>query len=376
MPRLLTIGHSYVVALNRRLAHEMAIAGAGTWEVTAAAPAALSGDLRRITLERFEGEACRVVPCAMGAQRSPHFRVYRGIAGLLREGWDVIHCWEEPYVAAGWQVARGAPPGTRVVFATFQNIAKRYPPPLNWMERSAMRRADGWIAFGRTVHDTLAPLPLYRSRVSRVITPGVDLHRFAPDLAARREVRQRFGWGTDGPVVGFVGRFVAPKGLAVLCDALRAVDAPWKALFVGDGPERPRLDALAAAYPGRVAVAADVAHDGVADYLNAMDLLCAPSQTTAGWREQFGRMLVEAMACGVPVVASDSGEIPHVIEGSGVVVPERDVAAWAREIATLLAAPERRRALAAAGIERARQRFAWPVIARQHLAFFDEVRRR
>ena len=60
-----------------------------------------------------------------------------------------------------------------------------------------------------------------------------------------------------------------------------------------------------------------VAHDDVPEYLNAMDLLCAPSQTTARWREQFGRMLIEAMACGVPVVASRSGEIPYVVGDAG-----------------------------------------------------------
>ena len=57
MKRLLTIGHSYVVAQNRRLAHEMALAGEGEWEVTAAAPEALDGDLRRITLEPIAGPA-------------------------------------------------------------------------------------------------------------------------------------------------------------------------------------------------------------------------------------------------------------------------------------------------------------------------------
>ena len=71
----------------------------------------------------------------------------------------------------------------------------------------------------------------------------------------------------------------------------------------------------------------DVGHDDVPEHLNAMDVMCAPSQTTARWREQFGRMLIEAMACGVPVLASRSGEIPHVVGDAGLLVDERDVAA-------------------------------------------------
>ena len=67
-----------------------------------------------------------------------------------------------------------------------------------------------------------------------------------------------------------------------------------------------------------------------------MDLLVAPSQTTPWWKEQFGRMLIEAMACGVPVIGSDSGEIPYVIGDAGMVVSDVDVAGWARAIATLV----------------------------------------
>jgi glycosyltransferase involved in cell wall biosynthesis len=60
-----------------------------------------------------------------------------------------------------------------------------------------------------------------------------------------------------------------------------------------------------------------VAHDEVPAYLNAMDLLCAPSLTTPSWREQLGRMVVEALACGVPVISSDSGELPFVVADAG-----------------------------------------------------------
>jgi glycosyltransferase involved in cell wall biosynthesis len=104
-----------------------------------------------------------------------------------------------------------------------------------------------------------------------------------------------------------------------------------------------------------------------------MTLLCAPSQTTPGWREQFGRMLIEAMACGVPVVASDSGEMPCVVGDAGAVVKEDDVAAWTRTIDRLLGDDAILRDYVGRGLERAHTRFAWPVVARAHLAFFDQV---
>lgn len=373
MKRLLTIGHSYVVAQNRRLAHEMAVAGRGAWEVTAAAPEALAGDLRPIALEPIEGEACRVVALPVRLGRLPHLRAFGQLGPLLRERWDVIHCWEEPYVRAGWQVAKGAPRNARFVFATFQNLSKAYPPPFSWMERSVVRRANGWIAFGHTVRDAVIGRPGYEQLPSRVITPGVDVNRFSRDAVARCRVRERYGWDESVPVAGFVGRFVREKGLRVLTAALSATAEPWRVIFVGGGPELRMLQAFARKHPGRVAIATDVAHDAVPEYLNAMDVLCAPSETTPAWREQFGRMLIEAMACGVAVAASDSGEIPHVVKYAGVLLPEGDVAAWTDGLSRLLSSKAMRADLAYKGRERVHLEFAWPRIAGRHLEFFEEL---
>jgi glycosyltransferase involved in cell wall biosynthesis len=123
----------------------------------------------------------------------------------------------------------------------------------------------------------------------------------------------------------------------------------------------------------RVRVVTAVTHDEVPAYLNAMDVLCAPSQTTAKWREQLGRMLIEAFACGVPVAASDSGEIPYVVSDAGVIVNEKDGAAWREALASLLHDRARLAELSLRGLERARTVYAWPVIARQHLEFFNEL---
>ena len=116
-----------------------------------------------------------------------------------------------------------------------------------------------------------------------------------------------------------------------------------------------------------------MAHAEVPAHLNAMDVLCAPSQTTPRWREQFGRMLIEAMACGVPVLASLSGEIPYVVADAGVLLPEDDVAAWTAALTRVLTDAGLRRTLADQGLARARTEYAWPVVARRHLAFFDEL---
>jgi len=373
--RLLTIGHSYVVAANRRLAHEMALAGAGRWEVTCAAPLRYPGDLRPVELEPIPGEACRLVPLPVRGARIPQLMHYgRGLRALLREPWDAIHCWQEPFVLAAAQVALGARRDAALAVATFQNLPKRYPPPFAGMERAVLRRADGWIAFGRTVEATLATRPGYRDRPHAVIPPGVDVARFRPDPIARREIHRQLGWADDGtPVVGFLGRFVEAKGVGVLIDALGGVHAPWRALFVGGGPLEAALRETAAARSGQVRVVTGVPHERVPAYVSAMDVLAAPSLTGPRWREQFGRMLTEAMACGVAVVGSDSGEIPHVLDAAGLVVPEGDADALAAALGTLLTDPALRARLAAAGHARAATEFALPRVAARHLDFLERL---
>lgn len=370
--RLLTIAHSYAVALNRRLAHE--VAAAGGWEVTAVAPARFRGDFGWHATEARPGEACRVVPVPVHCSSRIHVMRYgRQLAELLREQWDLVHAWEEPYVASAAQIARAVPRGVPLVFATFQNIAKRYPPPFNWIERSALKRADGMIAFGHTAADVLRARG-FDERPVRVIPPGVDVTHFSPDRELGAAVRAELGWSDQAcSVVGFVGRLVPEKGIATLMRALDRLDQPWRALLVGSGPLEPDVRAWSLRYGDRVSIQTAVAHEDVRRFLNAMDLVSVPSRTTPRWREQFGRVLIEAFACGVPVVASTSGEMPFVVADAGMLVAEDDVDGWANAIGGLAANPSRRAALSRAGRRRAESVYAWPVVARRHVDLFEEL---
>ena len=369
--RLLTIGHSYTVAVNRRLAQELALRG--DWEITVAAPQRFRGDFRSYELRSEPGEAYALEAVTAHVTQPVHLMVYgRRLRELLRRPWDLVHCWEEPYVAAAAQVAAWTPVSVPLVFATFQNIAKRYPPPFRWIERRTLARADGMIAFGRTTRDVLVTRQPPPARV-RIIPPGVDTWKFAVDGAARAQVRQSLGWTDEVPIVGFLGRFVPEKGIRSLTHVLDALSCEWRALFVGSGPGESELRAWAGRYHGRVAIVTDVRHDDVPRWLNAMDVLCAPSLTTLSWREQFGRMLIEAFACGVPVVASSCGEIPHVVGDAGIVLPEGTVEVWCRALTDLLRDGDERRRLAARGRDRAVSVYDWASVAAQHASFFDEI---
>jgi glycosyltransferase involved in cell wall biosynthesis len=98
----------------------------------------------------------------------------------------------------------------------------------------------------------------------------------------------------------------------------------------------------------------------------------APSQTMSNWKEQFGRMLIEAFACAVPVIASDSGEIPAVVGNAGFIVPEKNVAEWTRTIQKLLDDPALRTQTGLAGQARVAQ-FSVKHVAGQFRDFYEEL---
>lgn len=372
--KLLTIGHSYIVPLNRRLANEMARISGSDWDITIVSPLALKGDLRPLQLRQDQDDRCVLEGVSMRWQQPTHLMMYHDrLREILQQKWDLVHCWQEPYVVSGGQVARWTQPKTPLVYFTCQNNPKSYPPPFNWIETYSMQRATAWIYAGQTVANTLKQRRHY-DLPTRHIPHGVDVELFAPDLAARQKVRQQLEWDTgDVPVIGFLGRFVPEKGLELMMRSLDQISQPWRALFVGTGGMEADLRSWGARYGDRVRVCTTVRHDQVPHYLNAMDLLCAPSQTTKSWREQFGRMLIEAFATGIPVIGSDSGEIPYVIGDAGIVVKEKDQTAWVQAISMLLNDPDQRNAFSKKGLDRAHSTYSWSVVARQHLEFFDSI---
>jgi glycosyltransferase involved in cell wall biosynthesis len=371
--RLLSIGHSYVVSLNRRLVNEMARLGKDEWKVTAIAPKIMHGDLRSTKLEREVHDICHLEDVSAYFSRYIHVMTYGyKLKQILDADWNIVHCWEEPYIMAGWQVAAWVKARTPLVYRTAQSYAKQYPLPFNLMENYAMSRASGWICSGQTVETALKNRHGY-NLPRRIIPLGVDINHFYPCADSKQKIRQLLGWQQEIPVVGYLGRLVEEKGLKFLMSVLDGSIVPWQALFVGTGKMELELRTWAKQYGDRVRICTNVTHNQVPQYLNAMDILCAPSQTATNWREQFGRMIVEAFACGIPVIASDSGEIPYVVQDTGIIIGEQDLQGWIDALANLLENSSLRRELSLSGLERSRVDFSWAIVALKHLEFFEEL---
>lgn len=276
-----------------------------------------------------------------------HLHLYPGLGRQVRRlRPDVLHVDEEPYSLVTFQAMRlGRAIGARTLFFTWQNILRRYPPPFRWTEAYVLQHTHHAIA-GNHEAVQVCRAKGYAGPISVIPQFGVDPDNYRAQGQVQRP--------TDRFTVGFVGRLVPQKGPHLLLEALAGLDGEWEARFLGAGPMRPRLEAMA----GRLGLSGRVTFDGhfpsaqVPAYLRRLDVLVLPSVSTPSWKEQFGRALIEAMACGVPVIGSTCGELPNVIGEAGLVFPEGDVPALRAAIARLRDDPELRARLSRAGRER------------------------
>ncbi len=374
--RLLTIGHSYVLAVNRATIRE--VARDTSFDVTVGAPSFFHGDLRPVVCEpEPPGSPLHIAPIPARWTSRIHLFRYSGRALrelILKQPFDAIHAWEEPYIVAGYQIAALAKKsGARFCFRTAQSLNKHYPPPFNFFEKGSLRAAHRWIAGGQSVYNNLVARG-YPAERGRVITLAVDTSMFQPaEEPARAQVLASLG--LKAPVIGFVGRLVPAKGLRILMRALEGLDpkVSWSLLLLGSGEMQTEIEQWAAQRGWQDRVRIHLAkHHEVPSYLSAMDMMVAPSLTMPNWKEQFGRMLIEAFACAVPVIASDSGEIPHVVGDAGIIVSEQDVAGWTASIDKLLRDAELRERIGRSGRARV-GRFSVAEVAVQFREFYREL---
>ena len=297
-----------------------------------------------------------------------HLHYYPTLGKIMRAVRpDVVHIDEEPYNLATFLALRSARSvGARALFFTWQNLDRRYPPPFAWTERYVLDRSRYAIA-GNSEAVGVLHRKGYRGPARVIPQFGVDPEHFSPCDGARDPARPF--------TIGFVGRFEEEKGLFVLLDALAELPGDWRLRLVGDGPLRDGLQAYAErlGIGARVSIAPWVPSLEVPNVLRGFDVLAVPSLTRSSWKEQFGRVLIEAMACRVPVVGSDSGEIPNVIGDAGLVAPEADAAALRGALARLMADAELRASLSERGRRRVLARYTQQHVAEQTAAVYREM---
>ena len=297
---------------------------------------------------------------------------YPGLAKLVRDFKpDVIDLWEEPFglvSAQACRVRRRWAPHALLLTETEQNINKHLPLPFEKFRSYTLSQADWAIGRSNEAVEVLRQKG-YRGP-STVVPNAVDADRFRP--MDRDACRRSLGLGSNF-IVGFVGRLVEEKGLGDLLAALRLCPPDVSLLIAGEGPLQSTLEAAAAVPGGRIRLLGQLDPSTLPAMMNAVDVLAVPSRSLPRWKEQFGRVIIEAHACGVPVIGSTSGAIPNVVRDGGLVVPEHSPAGLADAIQRLHGDPALARRMGEAGRSQALACCTWQRVAEQMRDVYQQM---
>jgi len=329
MIRVLMLSKACIVGIYQRKLELIAQHGV---ELLVLVPPSWKDERGETRLERVYTEGYRLVTTPIRFNGYYHWHHYPEIGQHIRAFRPrIVHIDEEPYNLATWQAlyhARRA--GARTLFFSWQNLNRRYPPPFSWTERHVLRTVD------HAIMGTESAAQVWREKGysgSLTVIPqfGTDPDLFQPEA----------GESDDRPfTVGYFGRLVEEKGILTLIDALQKLPGKnWHLRIMGGGPLRATIERRINIYglADRVTLHDPVPSTAMPAQYHQIDALVLPSLTRPNWMEQFGRVLVEAMASGVPVIGSNSGAIPGVIGDAGLLFPEGEADALATHLRDLQA---------------------------------------
>ena len=358
------VSKALVVAAYQRKAEEIARLGV---DLTVLVPPVWADSRGRQEARPLytEGYNYRIIPIRLGGHYHLHY--YPTLAAeLSRLGPHVLHMDEEPYNFATWKALRtAARTDLPATFFTWQNLYRTYPPPFRWMEQANYRHSPVAIA-GNHEAEMVLRRKGYAGSIHTIPQFGVDPDLYAPSLEPR----------TGNPIrIGYAGGLLPEKGVDLILDACAGLQGDWTVEIAGSGGERPQLEAQASrlGLADRVTFHGPLRSTDMPAFYRELDIFVLPRRTTPGWKEQFGRDLVEAMACALPVIGSDSGEIPHVIGDAGLIFAEGEVADLRTRIQSLLANPDARLELGEAGRQRVVERFTMAQVAAHTVRVYEEL---
>jgi glycosyltransferase involved in cell wall biosynthesis len=297
-------------------------------ELLVLVPPSWKDERGEMQLERAYTDGYRLETLPIRMNGNFHLHFYARLGKKIREFQPhIVHIDEEPYNLATWQALfQAGRVGAKTLFFSWQNIKRTYPLPFRWGESWVMRSVD-YALMGTDSAGEVWREKGYTGPMATIPQFGTDPNLFVPEkITPERPF-----------TIGFIGRLVEEKGAQVLLNAVAQMPGDWRLRILGTGP----LEIELKAQVERLNMADRVQFDGslpsteMPSYYHNLDVFVLPSLTRPNWKEQFGRVLVEAMASGVPVIGSDSGAIPGVVDDGGMIVPEGDAERLTEALCTL-----------------------------------------
>ncbi len=361
--RVLMLSKACIVGIYQRKLEEIARHPDITLRVLV--PPSWKDERGETKLERAFTDGYELTVTPLRLNGNFHLHYYPEFAKQLHEFQpDIVHIDEEPYNLATWLALRATRrTKAKTLFFSWQNIIRRYPPPFTWMEQTALRAVD-YALVGTDSSAEVWRAKGYQGKLAVIPQFGVDPELFAP---VERPVHH------NPFVIGFAGRLVPEKGVDLLLNALATLtDLEWRLKIIGGGPERNRLEQQAARLniANRVEFVGLVPSIEMPAHLQQLDALVIPSRTLPNWKEQYGRVIIEAMASEVAVIGSDSAAIPDVVGNAGLIFPENNVEELAYHLRRLMEDRDFRSTLGKQGRQRILENFTQAQIAAQTVAVY------
>ncbi len=302
--------------------------------------------------------------------------IYPNIKGVLKSlRPDIVELWEEPFSAVAAHTifwTKRIVPEAKIIFFSAQNVFKRYPFPFSAFEKYTYKNSAHAFLVNEEAGDIVRRKGFEKE--CTVLPLGVDTDSFCKkDTSSLKK-----NLALRDFVIGFIGKIEKQKGILDLIKAASEINERIQLLIIGNGELKGEAEHFVTSLGlGQKTVLMDaVPHSQVPNYLNCMDALVFPSISLPNVREQFGRVIIEGMACEVPVIGSDSGEIPVTIGEAGLIFKEGDVADLKDKIEALIRDRSLRATLAGKGRKRVLENFSWRVIAmKQHQVYTELMSR-
>jgi glycosyltransferase involved in cell wall biosynthesis len=360
--RVLMLSKACIVGIYQRKLEYIAKQGV---ELLVLVPPSWKDERGEQRLERTYTEGYRLQETPIEFNGNFHLHFYPEFPDYLAEfSPDIVHIDEEPYNLATWQALFYARLNRRKsLFFSWQNIKRDYPFPFSWGEKWVLRNVD-YALVGTDSSGEVWRQKGYRGKMRTIPQFGTDEALFQPYQRPERPF-----------TIGYIGRLVEEKGVQHLIQACAQLQGDWCLRIVGSGPLAADLQGLAAelGIAEKVQFIEWIPSSEMPAQYQEIDCLALPSLTRPNWKEQFGRVLVEAMACALPVVGSDSGAIPGVIGKGGLIFPEGDVAALARHLHELQNKADLREILGREGRQRFLSHFTHERIAQATVDVYKEM---
>lgn len=373
--KVLFIGYDFLLENNRRLLNEITDFPKNI-QIKVLVPHLWKERTRNNSLIEFEGSRPENYEITTGhimfaGRDSVHFYYSGLLKTILSFKPDVIYVWQEPWSLVLFQVTiikSFLMPQCKIVFRTSETAERKRALPFRIIERYNFMHSSCAVAITHNAKQVLADKG-YEKHIT--VTPhAIDIEFFRPKDS--KHMRKRLGLYKT--VIGYIGAFTKQKGIETLIDSFAWIQNA-QLLLVGDGPHKEEIEEKihSIGLQERVVMVPKIAHYEVPDYMSCIDIFVLPSISIHNDNERFGRVLIEAMACGVPVIGSSSGEIPNVIGQEGLIFEEGNEKDLSEKLSKLLNDPAYRKFLGEKGKFKAMSSFSWVVILKKTIDILDSI---